>query len=595
MARHWSSVGNRSLNVSDCPRCPGRTWGTGFALLGSVRAGRGRRMGPTTVSLLFLLLGAQPLRAQLRPEECVLLFNRDSEASRELAEHYATVRKIPADQRLGLAWPLREAISRDSYDELAAEVRGFLRSCPNGDHVRCLVTFYDVPLKVAGPVPGPEQRQRRQELEALRTNALTQLRRLVDEMQRAATETPIPPRDEPQALELPALLKEYSLYRSRMSAQANLRKGDQRQEAFQKLLPFIERGEGRAAVLALLRPGSDPPTEQAARLREQWGQQVRQAEETLQAIRGEGPMSPRYPEALPLLPVWRGLLGLCRWLDDDIARLSGKDCHAALDSELSLVLWERYDLYRWVPNPIYDARTTGAGSVAPRTLMVGRIDAPTPALARRMIDEALVVEQNGLGGTFYIDLRRARGPDLYGEYDRDLFNLYLLVRQKTDIPVVIDWGPEVFAPGACPDAGLYCGWYNAAHYVPAFEFRPGAVGVHIASFELASLRQPEKRYWCAGLLRDGVAATLGATAEPYLQAFPRPSRFFGLLLTGELTLVECFYRSKPFNSWQLTLLGDPLYRPFAHNPKLELADVEAGVEPRPGWPDADSPHGSTGP
>jgi hypothetical protein len=37
-----------------------------------------------------------------------------------------------------------------------------------------------------------------------------------------------------------------------------------------------------------------------------------------------------------------------------------------------------------------------------------------------------------------------------------------------------------------------------------------------------------------------------------------------------LTLVECFARSNPFNSWMMTLIGDPLYRPFKHRVPTRL-------------------------
>jgi uncharacterized protein (TIGR03790 family) len=63
------------------------------------------------------------------------------------------------------------------------------------------------------------------------------------------------------------------------------------------------------------------------------------------------------------------------------------------------------------------------------------------------------------------------------------------------------------------------------------------------------------------MLADGVTATLGAVAEPYLHSFPRPSAFFVELFNGRC-LVEAYYYTKPFNSWQLVLIGDPLYRPF---------------------------------
>jgi hypothetical protein len=50
--------------------------------------------------------------------------------------------------------------------------------------------------------------------------------------------------------------------------------------------------------------------------------------------------------------------------------------------------------------------------------------------------------------------------------------------------------------------------------------------------------------------------------EPYVQAFPPPEIFFALLLDGSYTLVETYFLSLPSLSWQMVLVGDPLYRPF---------------------------------
>jgi len=63
------------------------------------------------------------------------------------------------------------------------------------------------------------------------------------------------------------------------------------------------------------------------------------------------------------------------------------------------------------------------------------------------------------------------------------------------------------------------------------------------------------------MLMHGVTATLGPVTEPYLYAFPEPKLFFTELLNGSC-LVEAFYRTEPVTSWQMLLIGDPLYRPF---------------------------------
>ena len=128
----------------------------------------------------------------------------------------------------------------------------------------------------------------------------------------------------------------------------------------------------------------------------------------------------------------------------------------------------------------------------------------------------------------------------------------------------------VCSEGACPAAALYCGWYSVSKYVDAFDWLPGSVGYHIASFEATTLRKPESQVWCKRMLEDGICATLGAVNEPYLQSLPRPHEFFLVLMSGRYSLVETFYRTKPFNSWQLTLVGDPLYTPFRAKPGVDV-------------------------
>jgi uncharacterized protein (TIGR03790 family) len=85
------------------------------------------------------------------------------------------------------------------------------------------------------------------------------------------------------------------------------------------------------------------------------------------------------------------------------------------------------------------------------------------------------------------------------------------------------------------------------------------VGYHIASFEAMDLRNAASTNWCPAMLVHGITATLGPVDEPYLTSFPEPDKFFAELLNGKC-LVEAFYQTNPYNSWQLILVGDPLYK-----------------------------------
>ena len=244
-----------------------------------------------------------------------------------------------------------------------------------------------------------------------------------------------------------------------------------------------------------------------------------------------------------------------------IDRINGRETSASVDSELSMVLLEAYDLYRWQPN-VLNKDSLGLSF---RTLMVSRLDGPSPEIARGLVDKSMAAEKTGLKGTAYIDSRGLKGKDLYSHFDRSLRNMAAFTRSKTRMRAIEEATGKLFAPGSCPETAIYCGWYSLRKYIDAFDFVDGAIGYHIASFEAVSLRDPNSGQWCPSLLKDGIAATLGPVAEPYLHSFPEPRAFFAELYEGKC-LVEAYYRTKPFNSWQLLLVGDPLYIPFKNVP-----------------------------
>jgi len=244
-------------------------------------------------------------------------------------------------------------------------------------------------------------------------------------------------------------------------------------------------------------------------------------------------------------------------------RINGKETHASVDSELSMVLFNSYELYRWQPNPL-NKDFNDIFNLRPMILMVSRLDGPSDTIAKSLVDKAIAAEKTGLKGTAYIDSRGIRGNGEYARFDQSLRDLAMFTSKKTPIPVVEEQTAKLFEPNSCPQTALYCGWYSVRKYIDAFDFVDGAIGYHIASFEALNIRDPNSSEWCPAMLRDGITATLGPVAEPYLQAFPEPKAFFVELFEGSC-LVEAYYRTMPFNSWQMLLIGDPLYRPFKNS------------------------------
>ena len=85
---------------------------------------------------------------------------------------------------------------------------------------------------------------------------------------------------------------------------------------------------------------------------------------------------------------------------------------AAVDSELALLplVEERLPLAGPLRNIVYT--TTNVALLHPTNgvLMVTRLDGPTPAIARGLVDKALQAEADGLWGRAYFDLRNITDP-----------------------------------------------------------------------------------------------------------------------------------------------------------------------------------------
>ena len=100
---------------------------------------------------------------------------------------------------------------------------------------------------------------------------------------------------------------------------------------------------------------------------------------------------------------------------------------------------------------------------------------------------------------------------------------------------------------------------------------------HLASIEVDTLRDPASQVWCKKMLEDGVCATIGPVYEPYLVAFPRPNEFFAMLLQGNLTLVECYYRSQPVQQLDDDAHRRPALRPFKYRADLAPSDGKPAI------------------
>ena len=153
-------------------------------------------------------------------------------------------------------------------------------------------------------------------------------------------------------------------------------------------------------------------------------------------------------------------------------------------------------------------------------LLVGRLDAADDATVRRMMQDSLKAESEGLWGRAVIDFGLMEAG--YEEGEQWLGRSVAAFR-KAGIPVFTDRYKDVLRDDwPLPDTILYFGWYTdqckGALASPGFRFRPGAIACHLHSYSAATLRDRTAR-WCAPLLDHGAAAhlrqRLGTLSHPH--------------------------------------------------------------------------------
>lgn len=261
-----------------------------------------------------------------------------------------------------------------------------------------------------------------------------------------------------------------------------------------------------------------------------------------------------------------------------------KRTEASVDSELAIFGITGAPIEGPVHNPYYKSFRSIHEADVPVLILVCRLDSPDPEITTRMILDPLEVEKEGLYGAVYIDSRRIHSGG-YVAGDNWLRAAAENARQA-GMPVIFDSAPATLPPHfPMRDAAIYLGWYsehaNGPFLNPDFQFKKGAVAVHIHSFSAHTLKTKEHR-WVGPLLSKGASATLGNVYEPYLELTPHLDIFFNRLASG-MTVAEAAYASMKGLSWMTVVLSDPLYRPFAV--QNDLANLSPPTPENKKWAD----------
>lgn len=521
----------------------------------------------------------------LQPEQIILLYNPAEAGTRELAEFYAARRKVPKENICPVSLPLGDDLSREKYDrELVPTVKGFVeKRMREGVRVRGLLSMYGMPLRIGGPVIKPEWKARAKEVNDLLQAVAGDLDRDIQTLEELGTVNQSQPASRPTTQKAPAIgfenfdqwMQRYQTAAQKAMKRIQAAKEPAKQAELESaFLAVLRRNEGLGRLLGSLQV-RNPATTQAVQELETAIEKFLASKKEVEILLSEPPFADSRLKGYQMLREIGGNLVLARQLLEDRILMSGEQQQANLEGELAILMWPKdYTLVRWLPNPLLVGFTTGNVFKTPRTtLLAVRLDGPDLATVRQRLADAWATEKKGLEGTVYVDARGIKNGSAYGEYDQNLRELAQFLKEHGKLKTVLDDKPEVFPPGSCPDAALYCGWYSLAKYVDSFAWVQGAVGYHIASSEAVKIRG-ECPFWVSQMLKRGVVASVGPVNEPYLASFPLPTQFFSLLMTGKFTFAEVYYATAPMVSWMQTPVGDPLYRPFAAKPAVEWSELE---------------------
>jgi len=246
---------------------------------------------------------------------------------------------------------------------------------------------------------------------------------------------------------------------------------------------------------------------------------------------------------------------------------------------------ERFMITGAFRNPFYGITDAALLNPTNGIFLVARLDGPSGTIARELVDKAMEAETNGLWGRAFFDARGiTNGPYKVG--DDWIRNASQIVRRQGYETCLDDKPATLPASFPLAQAAIYAGWYDAnvsgPFKRPSVEFMPGAIAYHLHSFSASTLRS-DSQAWVGPLLAKGATATMGCVAEPYLDLTPDLGVFFSRLLGLRFTFGEAAYASQIALSWQTTVVGDPLYRPAAKQPRELHEELERRHSPLLEW------------
>ncbi len=240
---------------------------------------------------------------------------------------------------------------------------------------------------------------------------------------------------------------------------------------------------------------------------------------------------------------------------------------ASVDSEISARFLSTKTYNGMLKNPAF--ATVGNEWRLYGLIRVARLDGFNYADVKKMLDNTMFVEQNGLRGRVYIDKSKyAKLGDKWLDASADIL-------KKQGFDVSIDDSKALMSLGNRMDyPAVYFGWYSSKpsgyFAIPSYS-AIGMIGWHIYSFSALSFQA--NNMWTSTLVAKGATCTDGNVFEPYLALTRNIAVFTKLMFEDNLLPAEAAFASLQALSWQNIYIGDPLYNPLKKTLQEQLDNL----------------------
>jgi hypothetical protein len=310
----------------------------------------------------------------LEPQQILIIANADVNDSVQIAEYYCQKRAVPLNNvlKISLGKNLAEQITRQNYESvLAAAVKKEIRGNRKPNEIRCLLTVYGVPLKVGPAAPLNNSAELISKLSAIITQKENDFKSAYKKLNELGRKEMIETNDSEQKSYDDLLKKLPDEIKETENRIKYIDQADERRKQYNELLVLIKSFYGPVYALQQAQKLASNTfildTAQKSKIYQD-NELIKTAEAEKWPI--EKKLDQNYYSALEIVG---GLRAVIVSLKSDVDRCKGKETGASVDSELSMVLFENYDLYRWQPNELKDSLLL----LPSDTLMVSRIDGPS--------------------------------------------------------------------------------------------------------------------------------------------------------------------------------------------------------------------------